>query len=113
MNESDFDLKLLSLGWSDWILIGEIEQRFREAGSDNSWEEAIAWVGRFVNSGYLSAGTYSDGRFQRWPNIGTELEARIRDWLVIDPRDPLGPSMTLMLELTDAGKDIIPPKERY
>lgn len=113
MNVSDFDLKVLSLGWSDWILIGEIEQRFREAGSGNSWEEAIAWVGKFVDSGYLSAGNYSDGKFQKWPDTGSTLEAKIRDWLVADPKDPLGPSMTLMLELTATGKGIIPRGERY
>lgn len=112
-NISDFDLKVLSLGWPDWILIAEIEQRFREAGSRDSWEDTITWVRKFADLGYLTAGDYSDGAYRRWSEAGSNLEAKIRAWMAPNPQDPLGPSMTLMMELTDAGKADIPSGEHF
>ncbi|MEW1857392.1 hypothetical protein AB0268_12990 [Pseudarthrobacter oxydans] len=112
MEHSPLDNQILSLGWSDWILFAEVEQRLREAKSQNPQAEAIAWVVKFVQEGLVTAGHY-DGRYIRWPESGKELELRMRQWLEHKPRDPLGPAMTLMFELTESGRNAVPNEQRF
>lgn len=112
MGESPLDMQILSLGWGDWILFAEVEQRFREANSQSPREDAIAWIVRFAQEGWLIAGNY-DGQYVRWQETGKALELRMRQWLEPHPRDPLGPGMTLMLELTEPGREAIPNQQRF
>lgn len=112
MEYSPLDNQILSLGWSDWILFAEVEQRLRDSKSQNPRGEAIAWVVTFVQKGLLTAGNY-DGHYIRWPESGKELELRMHQWLEPNPRDPLGPAMTLMLELTESGRNAVSNEQRF
>jgi hypothetical protein len=112
MDYSPLDMQILSLGWRDWILFGEVEQRLREANSHDPRAESIAWVVTFVQKGWLTAGNY-DGHYVRWPESGRDLELKMRQWLEPNPADPLGPVMTLMFELTESGRRAIPDDQRF
>jgi hypothetical protein len=112
LGESPLDMQILSLGCRDWILFGEVEQRFRDAHSLSPREDAIAWIVRFAHQGWLIAGNY-DGQFIPWTETGKNLELKMRWWLRADPVDPLGPGMTLMFELTKSGREAIPNQQRF
>ncbi|POH71694.1 hypothetical protein [Arthrobacter glacialis] len=113
LHTSEIDLEVLSRGWSDWLRFAEVVQLFREAGSAAPREDSILWVLRFCSEGVLEAGNYDIQGLNKWPERGRELESRMREWLVPDPRDPLGAVMNLMFDLTAIGRRLIPDELQF
>lgn len=68
---------------------------------------------RFCNEGVLEAGNYDIQGLNKWSERGHELESRMREWLVSDPRDPLGEVMNLMFDLTAIGRRLIPEELQF
>ncbi|AIY02114.1 hypothetical protein ART_2515 [Arthrobacter sp. PAMC 25486] len=113
MNESETDVWILSFGWLERILFGQIEEQLGKAHTPNPREDSIAWALKYCRRGYLVAGDYGECGLVKWPETDDALEARMCLWLEPDPLDPLGPVMTLMFDLTAAGRALIPEGLRY
>lgn len=113
VSDAAVDVWILSLGWRDWILFGQIEEHLGKAGAADARADSIEWALKYCGDGTLEVGGYGPSGFTKWPETGSVLEARMRRRLEPDPSDPLESAMNVMFELTEAGMALIPEDLQY